>query len=319
MLVYNDKQYRNLEEQVLQNHNDIMYLLNEGGTLNQFGIKVVGHVNSEVELPDPSTYKGEYGDAYTVGLRAPYKFFIFTREISGTSTGDYWFNIGEFPLAGPEGPEGPEGPKGDTGVRGSTWTSKSGAPTSTAHIANDQALDTSTGDVYQFNGTSWTKTGNIQGPQGIQGIQGPVGPEGGQGPIGPVGPKGENGQSFSIVNVIDNINQLPTPTKENQAEAYLVGTEVPYDLYVVVGPSASGAYEWLNVGPMEGIKGEPGPQGPAGPAGPQGPEGEVNYDLVYNKDQVNNLISNRMKYEIVNSLPTTGANDTIYILKESVI
>ena len=37
---------------------------------------------------------------------------------------DYWFNIGEFPMPGPEGPEGPageqgpQGPTGDTGANG---------------------------------------------------------------------------------------------------------------------------------------------------------------------------------------------------------
>lgn len=39
---------------------------------------------------------------------------------------------------------------GPAGTRGSLWTSASGAPSGSAN-ANDQYLDTSTGDVYQFS------------------------------------------------------------------------------------------------------------------------------------------------------------------------
>ena len=54
---------RNLEEQVqyLTNYHDV----NQG--LAQWGIRVVGQVDTASELPDPSTYDGEYGDAIAVG------------------------------------------------------------------------------------------------------------------------------------------------------------------------------------------------------------------------------------------------------------
>ena len=58
MLEFNGKQYRNLEEQVRQNQSDIQYLLNEGGTLNEFGIKVVGKYDNVEQLPPE--YSGEY-------------------------------------------------------------------------------------------------------------------------------------------------------------------------------------------------------------------------------------------------------------------
>ena len=62
--------YRNLEEQVqfLTDYHDV----NQG--LVQWGIRVVGKVASENELPDPATYDGEYGDAFAVGTSSPYSF-----------------------------------------------------------------------------------------------------------------------------------------------------------------------------------------------------------------------------------------------------
>ena len=51
---------RNLEEQVqyLTSYHDV----NQG--LAQWGIRVVGTVSDESQLPDPHTYTGEYGDTY---------------------------------------------------------------------------------------------------------------------------------------------------------------------------------------------------------------------------------------------------------------
>lgn len=68
---------------------------------NLLGIKVVGHVDA-LPIPD-STY--EYGDAYTVGTAAPYDMWIYTRADAFHSEA-YWFNIGKFPMPGPQGPKG---------------------------------------------------------------------------------------------------------------------------------------------------------------------------------------------------------------------
>ena len=66
MITIDGKELRSLEEQVLKNKQDIEYMLEEEGALNQFGIKVVGQVDTAAALPDPTTYTGEYGDAYAV-------------------------------------------------------------------------------------------------------------------------------------------------------------------------------------------------------------------------------------------------------------
>ena len=187
---------------------DIQYMLEEEGVLNEFGIKVVGEITSSNQLPDPATYTGDYGDAYAVGTDVPYTLYIYTRA-NGAHPNAYWFSIGKFPLPGPTGPAGPQGPKGDTGTRGNTWTTGTSNPTSTSgYIANDKYLNTTNGDVYNYTGTGWQNVGNIRGPQGIQGpkgekgntgergpqgVQGPKGDTGPAGPQGPMGPKGEKG------------------------------------------------------------------------------------------------------------------------------
>ena len=270
MITIDNKQYRNLEEQVKKNMDDIQYILEEEGVLNEFGIKIVGEITNPLELPDPDTYEGEYGDAYAVGTQTPYEIYIYTRA-NGSHPEDYWFNIGEFPLAGPTGPIGPQGIQGPTGVRGSIWINSSGKPTSTAgYMVRDKCLDTSTGDVYNYTGSTWQNVGNIRGPQGPQGPIGPQGPQGGLGPQGPQGATGPAGPAFVIAGTVASEGQLPAPSTLADNIAYLVGNDTDgYDLYVQLQDSD----EWQNVGKVEGIEGPTGPQGPQGPEGPQGPQG----------------------------------------------
>lgn len=125
MLKFGNKEFRNLQEQVKKNMDDIMFILQEEGVLNEFGIKVVGQEESVIDMPTVDNYKEdnpdwEYGDAYAVGTEAPYELYILTRA-NGTHPDDYWFNIGEFPMPGPQGEQGPEGeqgPQGQTGPSG---------------------------------------------------------------------------------------------------------------------------------------------------------------------------------------------------------
>lgn len=93
---------RNLEEQVQKNKEDIAAHYNVDRVLADFGIKVVGQVSSEADLPDPSTYTGDYGDAYAVGEQEPYTFYIWTRaDVDAGHPDDYWFNIGQLAIVGP--------------------------------------------------------------------------------------------------------------------------------------------------------------------------------------------------------------------------
>lgn len=220
------KIYRNLQEQVAKNQADIQYILEEEGVLNQFGVKVVNEVPTDADLPDPLTYEGEYGDAILVGTTQPFDMYIFTRPF-GAETANQWFNIGQFPLPGPQGIQGLRGEKGEKGDKGDR------------------------GEV-----------GPV-GPQGAAG-QSIVGPQGPQGIQGPIGPKGDPGESFKIVGTLTDVSLLPTPTEETRSSAYLVDIEGVNHLYVIVGEED---LTWFDAGPLEGIPGETGETGPQGPAG----------------------------------------------------
>ena len=131
MIKINSKEYRNLQEQVYKNMSDIATIKAGKYVLDEFGIKVIGQVDSVANMPSVADYKAnnpdwEYGDAYAVGEDSPYTLYILTRADDDGHPNDYWFNIGEFPAVGPEGPEGPQGetgpqgPQGNPGVNGTS-------------------------------------------------------------------------------------------------------------------------------------------------------------------------------------------------------
>ena len=293
MITIDGVQYRNLEEQVKKNKDDIQYILEEEGVLNEFGIHIVDEVASSGDLPDPTTYEGEFGDAYAVGTTTPYTLYIYTRA-NGEHPTNYWFNIGQFPLPGPTGAPGPAGEDGATGLP--ALQDMGHITTSTVPIIG-MALGTSpsnfnrtpvVGDTFfqlvmGLNGTSaegrsWitnnqiTSVGSLAnykvrgvmettGAQGPQGNPGAAGSPGAQGPQGPIGPQGNPGQSFVIAGTVANEGQLPDPSTVADNIAYLVGTAAPYDLYVQLQDSS----EWFNAGIVEGVQGPQGPQGPMPP------------------------------------------------------
>ena len=246
MLTRDGKQYRNLEEQVLKNKSDIEFMLEQEGVLNEFGIKVVGEGKTIADLPDASTYQGEYGDAYAIGESSPYTLYIWTRA-NGTHPSAYWFNIGKFPLVGPQGPKGEDGAPGAQGPTGATGPQGMPGPT---------------------------------GATGAQGPQGPQGPQGIQGPQGPQGAKGDAGEPFKIAGKLTSTSLLPDPSTVDRNTAYLIpdasepGT---YDMYVITGTDT---LMWDNAGHVQSIEGPQGPQGPQGPTGAQGAKGDDGLDYL---------------------------------------
>lgn len=242
MLEINGYQLRNLQEQVEKNKDDILSIINEQGTLNQFGLKVVEQYDTLNELPTVDEYKqenpnAEYGDTIAIGITAPYSLYVLTRA-NTTHPDDYWFNIGQFPMPGPKGDKGDIGETGNTGPRGLQ---------------------------------------GIQGPQGIQGVpgkQGPVGPKGATGNTGETGPKGDKGDPgdpFKIIGKLSNTNQLPTPTEAIRSHAYLIpDADGVNHIWVITGETT---LVWTDGGAFQGIQGEQGPQGIQGPEGPQGEQG----------------------------------------------
>lgn len=203
----------NLQEQVQKNKEDIANHYNIDRVLANFGIKVIGQVSTEAQLPLP--YNGDYGDAYAVGASEPYDFYIWTRaDANSGHPEDYWFNVGGLTIVGPQGPKGEQGPQGPQGVPGPQGPTGAQGP---------------------------------QGPQGPQGIQGMTGP---QGPQGPKGDTGDVGGFININGILANASQLPTPASLNNLTiAYLVGASTPYDLYVQIG-STSATATWNNAGPF---------------------------------------------------------------------
>lgn len=267
-ITIDNKTYRNLEEQVLKNKEDIAKHYAVDRVIADWGIKVLGVVATVENIP-VANY--EYGDAFGLSSTSPMQYVVWTRANPNVGEdNDYWLNIGALSLVGPQGPRGIQGEQGPTGKRGSLWTATSGGPTVVgANFLNgDLWLNASNGDVYQYvaDDQRWSLKGNIKGVQGVQGPVGPKGEPGIQGPVGPAGEKGDTGSSFSIGGLLESTDNLPTPTEENRSVGYAVRNQdgVTYDLYVVVGTDN---LQWVNMGQVQSV------EGPAGPVGPQGPAG----------------------------------------------
>lgn len=251
MIKVGDNYYRNLEEQVQKNKEDIANHYNIDRVLAEVGIKVIGQLPTLEDLEGKVGY--EYGDAYAIGTEPPYDFYIWTRaDVDSGHPEDYWFNIGQLAIVGPAGIAGPPGPAGQDGKRGSLWYSPTAGDSPNV---GDMLLDQS-GNVYRYisynNGLSfrWELQLNIKGPQGLRGETGPAGPAGPAGNPGQPGPKGDVGGFINIYGIVTSTDQLPNPdTLNNRTIAYLLGTNYPYDLYIQVG-DADGPVNWVNSGPL---------------------------------------------------------------------
>lgn len=220
MLITENKVLRNLQEQVAKNKSDISDILEAKAVIAEFGIRVVGEVDTEAELPDPATYSGEYGDAYTVGTQTPYDYYIFTRPNDDIPTA-HWFNVGQFPMPGPQGEPGLPGAKGDKGSM--IYTEKFNPTLVTGYNVGDLWVNTKDNALFQLNNNGWDRVGYVKGDTGPQG------------PKGDKGDTGAPGTPLNIVGVLNSIDLLPNPSTVNKATAYLVGASAPYMIYVIVG------------------------------------------------------------------------------------
>ena len=190
---------RNETEQIQENLRLIIEHYNVDRVLNDYGIKVVGEATAEYLLPNALTYTGAYGDAYAVGVVAPYSFWVFTRPFEG-ETEPHWFNLGKLAIQGPAGINGKsaydlakdagfegteaqwlaslKGETGEQGERGSRIYIVSSPINNTAgYIEGDTYIilneeNELNGTVATFNGTSWVVSGNITGPVGETGSPG---------------------------------------------------------------------------------------------------------------------------------------------------
>ena len=88
--------------------------------------------------------------------------------------------------------------------------------------------------------------------------------------------KGSDGKNFTILGFYGTLSALQAAVQTPAAgDAYGVGAEAPYDIYIFDGVTKA----WVNNGPLQGAKGdkgdpgERGPKGEPGETGPQGPTG----------------------------------------------
>lgn len=242
----NTTEYRNLTEQVLKNKEDILHHFQRDEVLADFGIHIIGQVQTPEELPASAA---NYGDAYAVGTQSPFNYYIWTRA-NNLSPVDYWFAFGEIAIAGPQGPVGPQGIPGRDG-KTNKWYYFTGDYLPAGENNGDLAID-DRGNIYRLvNPTSdWAYVMNIKGPQGAQGPKGDTGPRGAQGPTGPKGEQGDVGGFINIAGIVENEYALPDPDLiDNLTVAYLVGSVSPYNLYIQVG-STSATAQWFNAGPL---------------------------------------------------------------------
>ena len=213
MLSFGNKEFKNLQEQVLQNSNAIEALTQ--------GLKIIG-----VGPIIPASLKD--GEAYLVGTAAPYDLKI---KIDGNIV-----DLGQFPKEGPKGDQGPAGPISKlNSISTTTKTIDSGMNASVT-----AQLDHNIHNVM----FSFEIPRGEQGPVGPRGPQDPIGK---QGPQGPVGPRGEVAYAVKILATIANTSLLPDPKSVDRNAGYLVGTTSPYNLYVIIGEDT---LTWFNIGPF---------------------------------------------------------------------
>lgn len=302
MLKFGNKEFRNLEEQVDKNKQDIADLTAGISAAIGYMPTILGVYARFDEIPT-----GGYntGDTFLIGSGTPYSVYVYTDK-------NQWVNVGQFPVAGP---------KGDKGDLGSVITAAAGSPQVTPESLNDFYIDTITGDWYVASRTVsgtlvYIKSFSLKGEKGDRGERGLAGSMGPMGPTGPQGPQGERGytglkgdqgqkgdtgatgpagNSVTNMSTASFTQDTSDPTIFHNAidVAYSDGTSTTFtiDTKGIKGDKgdtgATGATGAVGPTGPQGLQGEQGPkgdtgeqgpqgiQGPIGPTGPQGIQGEV--------------------------------------------
>ena len=224
--------------QIEKNRQDIEAIINDAVAFNYIGMKVVGQVNTADELPKKADYEVwpfDYGDAFAVGTKDPYNYYLWTRAF-GAYLSDHWFNIGVFP-----GPSTVPGPKGETGDTGPAPNLTIGTVTST--LSQPQVT---------IEGTSPNYTLNFKLQKGDKGDPGT---NGRNGVDGKNGKDGTNAVIYTVKGAVDTVSQLPVATSVSTDTAYVIKDgNLLYGIIVQNGTNI-----WYNYGSTS-----VGPRGPAG-------------------------------------------------------
>ena len=284
MLKFGNKEFRNLEEQVDKNKQDIADLTAGISAAIGYMPTILGVYARFDEIPT-----GGYntGDTFLVGSGTPYSVYVYTDK-------NQWVNVGQFPVAGP---------KGDKGDLGSVITAAAGSPQVTPESLNDFYIDTITGDWYVASRTvsgslvyikSFSLKGE-KGDRGERGLAGDIGPTGPTGPKGEAGIKGDAGVSAGFGTVSATIDSnVGVPAVEVTTSGDDIAKNFEFTFKNLKGdkgkdgaPGKDGAsaYEvWKKLSGNEekseedfiaSLKGETGAIGPKGDIGPNGEQGLI--------------------------------------------
>lgn len=256
MIVYNNKEYRNLVEQVQKNKADIEDWNSKEDTLANFGIRIIGKVATEDKLPDIIDSEGkqvyDYGDAFMVGSDedVDYEYFVCTRPTTEVSEA-HWQDIGSLSIIGPEGPRGENGASIATAHvvgYGESQVIQDGI--SMTQTTNVTKLTKTDGTSTQFTIFAFGKNGE-KGDTGIQGEKGEKGEKGDKGEQGPQGEMGPTAPAYHIVGSVTSTSQLPAPTVLNDlSAAYILETSDGKQLYIQMGTTVKEA-KWEYLGDLD--------------------------------------------------------------------
>lgn len=146
------------------------------------------------------------------------------------------------------------------------------------------------GDKLTVNGVT---SPSLRGPRGKQGEQGEQGKQGLKGDRGEKGDPGKDGTGFTLLGTVESPESLPVA--KTAGEAWLVKST--NDVHVWSGS------QWVNVGPIQGPKGDPGEPGEPGKPG-EGVSVEVEespYGYTFYK--IGKLVILHVEYSVYGSRP----------------
>lgn len=239
MLKYGNKDFRNLQEQVLENMKDIENL----EQLAAVGLNVKYIVDTAEELAYiTGMTEGEFA---AVGVAKPYTLYCYHEE--------EWIDFGEFPKAGPQGETGAPGATGAKGPKGDTGPIGPRGPK---------------GD------TGETGPRGSTGPKGDKGDTGPRGLAGADifSSLSPA-PTSNDKLSLNVINVPEgksiDVGDLVLCANGNLFKITNVDNTYAYTTYLYSLRGPTGA---------QGPQGLTGPQGATGPQGPTGATGATGED-----------------------------------------
>lgn len=136
--------------------------------------------------------------------------------------------------------------------------------------ATDYWLNTTTGEIKQYNGSEWSESlGTMKGPEGPQGLRGIKGEKGEKGEQGPQGEKGDKGEPGH-----QGVQGLTGP-KGDKGDT---GEPFTYDKFTTEQLAA-----------LTGPQGETGPKGEKGDQGEKGDKGEPFIYTDFTEEQLKKL------------------------------